>query len=99
MEKGKSAAPEEAAYTDRELRLQPGDLLLQYTDGVIEAADQHKTAFGEDRLLAAMAQVSFDELKGAAEQLRQEIDGFVKGAPQSDDITMLLVRYAGPASE
>ena len=91
------ARAEGAGFADRELRMQPGDLLFQYTDGVIEAADRKKTAFGEDRLLAAMAQISSDELKEAGEQLRQELDGFTEKETQADDITMLLLRYHGPA--
>ena len=78
---------------DHLLQLRPGDMLFQYSDGIIEAADRQKNAFGEERLLAAMEQISGADLKAAGEQLRQEIDGFTQGAPQSDDITMLLLRY------
>ena len=91
------ARAEGAGFADRELRMQPGDLLFQYTDGVIEAADRKKTAFGGDRLLAAMAQISSDELKEAGEQLRQELDGFTEKETQADDITVLPLRYHGPA--
>ncbi len=44
-----------------------------------------------------MAQISSDELKEAGEQLRQELDGFTEKETQADDITMLLLRYHGPA--
>ncbi len=44
-----------------------------------------------------MGRVSTAELKETKEQLRQEIDGFTQGAPRTDDITMLLLRYNGPA--
>ena len=77
--------------------MQPGDVLFQYTDGVTKAADHQKTAFGEERLLAALERASREDLKETTAQLRREIDGFVKAAPLSDDITMLLVRYNGPA--
>ena len=86
-------------FADHSLQLQPGDLLFQYTDGVTEAIDPQETQFGEERLLAAMSRADTGELKRAAEQLRQEIDAFAKTAPQFDDITMLLVRYKGPAGE
>ena len=95
-----AASPEEAAlFRDRTLQMQPGDVLFQYTDGITEAVDPQKTAFGEDRLLAAMERVSCDDLKETTELLRQEIDSFAKTAPQTDDITMLLVMYNGPAEE
>ncbi len=84
-------------FADRRLQLHPGDLLFQYSDGITKAADRQKTAFGEEGLLAAMGRVSTAELKETKEQLRQEIDGFTQGAPRTDDITMLLLRYNGPA--
>jgi len=90
---GQGSAP----FTDHRLQLRPGDLLFQYSDGVTGAADRQKNAFGEERLLAALERSSASELKEAAEQLRQEIDGFTQGAPRADDITMLLLRYDGPA--
>ena len=91
-----AAQSEGMVFADREWRMQPGDLLFQYTDGVVEAANRQKTPFGEDRLLAAMAQISFEDLKEAEAQLRRELDGFAEKAPQADDITMLLLRYRGP---
>ena len=82
-------------YSDHRLQLQPGDLLFQCTDGIPEAMDPNKTAFGEERLLALLSRLSFDELEEASLQIRQELDRFVQTAPQLDDITMLLVRYNG----
>ncbi len=84
-------------YSDHRLQLQPGDLLFQCTDGIPEAMDPNKTAFGEERLLALLSRLSFDELEEASLQIRQELDRFVQTAPQLDDITMLLVRYNGAA--
>ena len=80
---------------DHRLQLQPGDMLFQYSDGITEAADRQKDAFGEKRLLAALEQSSGADLKEIEERLRQEIEGFTQGAPRSDDITMLLLRYTG----
>jgi sigma-B regulation protein RsbU (phosphoserine phosphatase) len=85
----------EAPFADHQLQMRPGDVLFQYTDGITEAANPQKTAFGEEGLLAAMSRSSAGDLKETAEQLRQKIDDFVKPAAQSDDITMLLVRYNG----
>ncbi len=80
-------------FADHRLQMQPGDMLFQYSDGITKAEDRHKTAFGEERLLAALERIPGGDLKETEEQLRREIDGFTQGAPRSDDITMLLLRY------
>ena len=80
-------------FADHRLQMQPGDMLFQYSDGITKAEDRHKTAFGEERLLAALGRIPGGDLKETEEQLRKEIDGFTQGAPRSDDITMLLLRY------
>ena len=104
LEKGSCAAlgiaePEnpDSAPADRRLQLRPGDLLFQYSDGITKAEDRQRNAFGEDRLLAAMGRDPAAELKEIEEQLRRELDGFTQGAPRTDDITMLLLRYNGQA--
>ena len=84
---------------DHRLQLRPGDMLLQYSDGVTKAVDQHQNAFGEEGLLAAMRRISGEDLKETEERLRREIRDFTQGAPRTDDTTVLLVRYNGPSGE
>jgi serine phosphatase RsbU (regulator of sigma subunit) len=72
-------------------RLQPGDLLFSYTDGVNEAKNETGEQFAEQRIRDAAAADWTD----AAGFLRQVLDGiraFRGSAAQSDDITMLAVR-------
>ena len=77
-------------------RLEPGDLLVIYSDGITEALDIHNQLFGEERLVAALeGQVN----QGASEvsaRVISEVNRFVGGAPQADDMTLLVVRF-GPA--
>jgi phosphoserine phosphatase RsbU/P len=73
--------------------LQPDEVLLVYTDGVTEAANSADEFFAEDRLEAAMRGFSKTPCQGIAESLLKEIDAFCEGAPQTDDITILAVRY------
>jgi phosphoserine phosphatase RsbU/P len=73
--------------------LKPGELLLVYTDGVTEAADKAGEFFAEDKLEAAMRGFVKARSQEIAESLLNEIDTFCKGAPQSDDITILALRY------
>ncbi|ROP35187.1 PP2C family protein-serine/threonine phosphatase [Saccharothrix texasensis] len=73
--------------------LLPGDVLLAYTDGVVEARDLYGGQFGREALMAAVVpgRSAAALLDGVDEALR----GHVDGAEQSDDITMLALRRQG----
>jgi len=78
-------------FTGQELALHYNDALYLYTDGVTEAEDSEYHLFGEDRLGHVLK-----EEGDAQEHLDAVIDAiedFVQDAPQSDDITMLFIRY------
>ena len=82
-------------YRQYELWLEPGAKLFLYTDGVPEATDADNTLFGTERMLAALN----TEPEAAPERIlkneRAAVDGFVKGAEQFDDLTMLCLEYKG----
>ncbi len=82
-------------YKDYEVQLSPGDFLFQYTDGVTEATNPDNELFGDDRVMevAKKAPLNVTEF---LRDMRSNIDGFVKEAPQFDDITMLGLLYKGP---
>ena len=91
-----AGAMEDLEYTTLRAKLEPGDKVFSYTDGVTEAMNQAGELFGEERLLAAL-QESFE---GNAEELitgmRDHVASFAAGAAQSDDITLLVMTYNGP---
>ena len=92
------AAMEGMHFREHEFELGPGDTLFVYTDGATEASNEHSELFGTDRLAAAL---NLEPEAAPAELLklvRKEIDAFVDGAPQFDDITMLCFRYFGDAA-
>ena len=74
-------------------RLAPGDALLAYTDGITEAFDAGKVAFGSERLLAALD--PGDDAGALCARLVAAVHRFAAGAPQSDDITVLALRRDG----
>ena len=89
---GVSEAPN---YTTKTLRFEPGDALLLYTDGVNEAMNAPKQLYGEDRLRAfAEAQTGLAP-KELVEGLFRSVHEFAAGEEQSDDITVLALRYRG----
>ena len=83
---------EKYQYRNQTIRLNPGDAIFQYTDGVTEATDAKGELFGDDRLLAAMNGSPSVKPEELLPYVRTQIDAFVKGAPQFDDITMLGLR-------
>ena len=88
-----------ARYTDYEITLNPGDVLFQYTDGVPEAANGEKEFFGTKRMREALNQVKERQPATLLDQMRSAVDEFVGDAQQFDDLTMLCIRYEGPAPE
>ena len=75
-------------------RLQPGDRLLLYTDGVTEAMDAAGGMFGAQRLEAALAAAGGADAAQTEALVRAAIDGFAAGTKQYDDITMVALRRA-----
>ena len=89
----------EAQYTAASLKLEPGDTLVLFTDGVTEAMDPEEQFFGMPRL----RQVLTGQMECPLEQLQkcvlEAVENFTRGARQADDLTLLIVRYrATPAS-
>ncbi|MBR0645709.1 PP2C family protein-serine/threonine phosphatase [Plastoroseomonas hellenica] len=86
-------------YEDRVLRLDPGDMLLFFTDGVTEAMGPGDALFGDDRLAAITADTSLQEPSQLLDAVARAVAGFADGAPQADDMTMLALHWHGPEPE
>ena len=85
------AGMEGTKYKKHEIALEKGDEIFVYTDGVTEATDTENKLYGEDRLknILSSTHITAEEL---CKIVRADIEKFVKGAEQSDDITMLCVK-------
>lgn len=78
--------------------MSPGSLLFCYTDGVTEAMNEAGEVYSEEQLQAALTGIpSGNDLPIAdvLAALRKDITAHAGGAEQSDDITMLAIRYRG----
>ncbi|MDR0448021.1 MAG: serine/threonine-protein phosphatase, partial [Treponema sp.] len=71
------------------------DELFLYTDGITEAMNNKKELFGEERLPETMNNCLDLPLKDFTAFIKREIDQFADGTEQTDDITMLALRYSG----
>lgn len=82
----------DAGFTSARVTLNPGDWLVAFTDGVIEAENPHQHEYGEDRLLTVLRWGSAMPPATLLQSLLADIDRFVENAPQHDDITCVLIR-------
>lgn len=81
-----------ARYDCSQTTLSPGDLLLIFTDGVIEAEDQNEQEYGEARMLGVVHAVGGRSAGEILKALMASVDAFVGSARQHDDITCLVLR-------
>jgi sigma-B regulation protein RsbU (phosphoserine phosphatase) len=82
----------EAKYESASVALAPGDWLMVFTDGLVEAVNAHDEEFDEPRVLSTMALESANTPQQLLERLMASVDLFVGSTPQHDDITCLLVK-------
>ncbi len=75
--------------------LQPGDVLLLYTDGVPEAFNSQDEMFGYERLAQALRLWGGAPAQDVIRGIRQELESFTQGVPQSDDVTLVVCRITG----
>jgi sigma-B regulation protein RsbU (phosphoserine phosphatase) len=78
------------------LPLEPGDTFVLFSDGVSEAMNTEEDFYGEERLLATLAACAGATPKDIVTRVLSDVQSFAAGAKQSDDITVLAVRYGGP---
>ena len=83
----------EAEYTAACLKLEPGDTLVLFSDGVTEAMDPDDEMFGMSRLADVLNDKNDVPLEHLQKCILEAVENFVRGARQADDVTMLLVRY------
>ncbi len=82
-------------YPAAEFRLAPGDALVLYTDGVSEAFDPQQRAFGREGLEAAVRERAPASALDLCAGVVADVHRFAAGAEQSDDITLMVVRWHG----
>ena len=84
-------------YKEYEFRMEPGDKIFVYTDGVAEAMNSEKELFGTDRMLDALNKEPQEKPQQILKNVRDAVDTFVGNSEQFDDLTMLCFEYKGPA--
>lgn len=92
-------AMEDYVYQNESIRLQPGDQLLLYTDGVTEAMNAEDALYGEEHLLRILAQLKEAPVTEMLNGCLASIKAFAGTTPQSDDITLMVIRRMGAVHE
>lgn len=82
-------------YDVKKLHLDPGDSIFMFTDGVTEAMDKNHDLYDDPRLVECLKRNASLPLDSVTTAVAADISAFVVDAPQSDDITMLTLRYIG----
>ncbi|MEG0309580.1 MAG: SpoIIE family protein phosphatase [Eubacterium sp.] len=90
---------EDFSYHVYEKTLEKGTRLLLYTDGVTEAFNFKEELFGEERLLLELQKNIGKSGKETLESIFENVCEFSEGIDQSDDITVLLIRFNGEKKE
>jgi sigma-B regulation protein RsbU (phosphoserine phosphatase) len=89
----------EAEYTAVCLKLEPGDTMVLFSDGVTEAMDPAEQLFGVQRLRDVLNGQDQTALEDLQQTVLQAVENFARGASQADDLTLLLVRYRATAAK
>jgi phosphoserine phosphatase RsbU/P len=87
----------ECPVQENSFELHPGDFLLAYTDGAIEAVNRTGEEFGEERLLSLVKSKSHLPAMRAREEIFRSIEEWCAGTPQFDDITLVVLKVSAAA--
>jgi serine phosphatase RsbU (regulator of sigma subunit) len=79
-------------------RIEPGEVLLLYTDGVTEAENADRALYGRGRLVEALAAVPTGDVRKLVAAVIDDVRRFIGGAEQADDVTVLVLRRVDTAA-
>jgi len=82
-----------ATFDEETVTLHPGDWLIVFSDGVSEAMSASADEYGENRIVSVVERNKELEPRQLLEALFADVREFTRGAPQSDDITAMVLRY------
>jgi serine phosphatase RsbU (regulator of sigma subunit) len=82
---------EEVDYQETQLQLAPGDRVVFYTDGIVEAMNEQDEMFGFDRLTEVVQGAHSMSAESLLKEIIDRVNAFVGKAPQHDDLTIIVV--------
>jgi sigma-B regulation protein RsbU (phosphoserine phosphatase) len=82
---------EDVGYQETRLHLTPGDKVVLYTDGIVEAMNEKEEMFGCERLIEIVQGARSMSADSLLKEILDRVNAFAGGAPQHDDITVIVV--------
>lgn len=79
-------------YESETVQLQKDDILVMFTDGVTEAKNRSDEEYSDKKLENLLSEKTFSSSEEIMDEVKKSIDEFVAGEPQSDDITLIVLR-------
>jgi phosphoserine phosphatase RsbU/P len=84
---------ENATYEEDRVRLEPGDWLVVFSDGISEATSSSGDEYGEERIIECVQRNTTLDPSRLLDALFSDVREFTRGTPQADDITAMVLRY------
>lgn len=82
----------EYPFKEGTVQLQPGDVVVAFTDGISEAMNEADEEFSEERLMEAIHSTTPRSASDMITHILAQVDGFTAGAKQHDDMTLVVIR-------
>ena len=89
---------QEARYSNSEIKLQDGDLILACTDGVLEAQNAAGEFFDRDRVRSWLMSAAADGVEGFTEMALADLERWSGSGSFHDDVTFVVARFTGRKS-
>jgi serine phosphatase RsbU (regulator of sigma subunit) len=87
---------EKASYQQEDRMLDPGDMLILYTDGFVEAENPEGEEYSMERMIEVFVKERTTELSGISRALEEDLREFSRGVPFHDDRTLVILRRKLP---
>ncbi len=85
-------------FNTSELKMKPGDILVAYTDGVVEARDIHGNEYGFERLCKRIFESRHCDVAQILQSVKNDLENFSGESPRHDDTTITVIKYLGDNS-
>jgi serine phosphatase RsbU (regulator of sigma subunit) len=82
---------DEANYEETQLKMEPGDKIVYYTDGIVEAMNKNEEMYGFERLNEVVESSTAENAEALMNDIIKDVSAFTGDAPQHDDLTIIVV--------
>ncbi len=83
---------QDSTYETKTRRLEKGQIVVLYTDGVVESVDGSSTPFGEERMRGIIENYAYASPREIIEKIKEALTAHAGKAPQSDDVTLIVLK-------